>query len=537
MRFLRLFSLFAALLVAQGAAAQFGGELVFALRDEPKNLNPLGAIDEPSELVRHLTKASLIRINRKTQETEAQLAESWKISADGRRVDFVLRSTVRFSDGSAFDAEDVAYTFRRLMSAEAESPLADAFRTEKGPVEVEVSGPHRVSLLFPQAVAGVERLFDPVPILSSEGSGTLGPFVLSDYKPGQHVLLKRNPNYWKKDAAGRRLPYLDSIRLQIQKNAQLEMLRFRRGQYHLITDLEPEAYARLAASDPDSVVNAGPSLDVEFLWFNQRPSAPIEPFRRAWFTSKDFRRAISMAIKRDDIVRVAYHGYATPALGPISPANKFWFNPALRNNDGGPARAADLLKRAGFKRTGDRLIGPNGRPVEFSLITNAGNKTRERMAAMIQQDLAALGIKLNVVTLDFQSLIERITQSFDYEVCLLGFVNVDLDPGSQQNVWLSSGRNHAWNPEQASPATDWEARIDELVTAQASTTDAEVRRTKFHEVQGIIQEQAPIVYLVHKNALGAVSPEVRNVEPGVLWPHLVWNIDELSLGSEVSWNR
>ena len=102
---------------------------------------------------------------------------------------------------------------------------------------------------------------------------------------------------------------------------------------------------------------------------------------------------------------------------------------------------------------------------------------------------------------------------------------------------MSSGRNHAWNPAQDSPTTEWEARIDELILAQASTTDPEARRESFHEVQRIVQEQSPIVYLAHKNALSAVSPQVRNVDPGVLWPHLIWNIEELFLGSEVSWGR
>ncbi len=527
----------AALVIIQCASAQFGGELTFALRGEPKNLDPFEAVDEPSELVRYLTKAPLIRINRKTQQLEGQLAESWKVSPDGRRVDFVLRAGVKFSDGSAFDAEDVAYTFKRLMAMENASPIADALRTQKGPATVEVRDSRRVSLIFPQPIAGVERLFDPVPILASEGSATLGPFVRSEYKPGQHVLLKRNPYYWKKDASGKSLPYLDSVRLQIQKNPQLEQLRFRRGQYHLMNGLEPDAFARLAKSDPDQVRDAGPSLDVEFLWFNQTPTAPIEPFRRAWFESKEFRRAVSMAIKREDLVRVAYQGYATPALGPISPANRYWFNPALRDNTGSPARAAELLRGAGFTRSGDQLLGPKGHSVEFSLVTNAGNKTRERIASMIQQDLAALGVKLNIVALDFQSLIERIVQSYNYEACLLGFVNVDLDPNAQQGVWLSSGRNHAWNPAQDSPTTEWEARIDELILAQASTTDPEARRESFHEVQRIVQEQSPIVYLAHKNALSAVSPQVRNVDPGVLWPHLIWNIEELFLGSEVSWGR
>src|SRR5579862_3287801 len=106
---------------------------------------------------------------------------------------------------------------------------------------------------------------------------------------------------------------------------------------------------------------------------------------------------------------------------------------------------------------GGVLRDRQGHPVEFAVITNAGNLAREKMAAMIQQDLAAIGIKLNVVTLDFASLIERLTKTYAYEACLLGLSNVDLDPNLQMNVWLSSASNHQWNPNQKAPATPWEA--------------------------------------------------------------------------------
>src|SRR5207245_8559277 len=95
----------------------------------------------------------------------------------------------------------------------------------------------------------------------------------------------------------------------------------------------------------------------------------------------------------------------------------------------------------GFHLDGKGLRDREGQSVEFALITNAGNKSRERMATMIQQDLAQVGIRLNVVTLDFPSLIERISRTFDYETCLLGLVNVDLDPSAQMSVWLSSARD------------------------------------------------------------------------------------------------
>jgi len=127
------------------------------------------------------------------------------------------------------------------------------------------------------------------------------------------------------------------------------------------------------------------------------------------------------------------------------------------------------------------------------------------MGAMIQQDLAAIGIKVSLVTLDFPSLIERMTRTLNYEGCLLGLVNTDLDPNSQMNVWLSSGENHQWNPAQKTPATAWESELDALMRAQASTNDPQKRKLLFDRVQDIVREQEPLIYLVHKNALSAVG--------------------------------
>ena len=166
------------------------------------------------------------------------------------------------------------------------------------------------------------------------------------------------------------------------------------------------------------------------------------------------------------------------------------------------------------------------------MITNAGNKYRERMAAMMQQDLQQIGIRLNIVTLDFPSLIERISRSFDYELCLLGLVNVDLDPNAQMSVWLSSSSNHAWNPEQKSPATPWEAEIDRLMQAQASAPDEKRRKEYFDQVQKIVWEQQPFIYLVNKNALAAISPSLANTSPVVLRPQTFWNVETLYFSNE-----
>ncbi len=518
------------------SAAQSGGELRFCLRSEPKTFNPLLVEDESSETIRYLTGGVLIRFNRLTQELQPELAVSWKVSEAGRKIRLKLRQGVSFSDGTPFSAEDVAFTIGALMDPNLHSPTGDSFRSAEGPVKIDVSGPHSVTILFPSPVAGLERLFDQVAILSSHSPkkemAVLGPFYVAEYKAGSFLLLKRNPNYWKRDAAGKPLPYLDSIRLDIQQNRDIELLRFRRSEIHLINSLDAEYFDRLAAELPAAVHDAGPSLDSEQMWFNEMAAAPLPAYKKAWFRSQNFRRAVSEAINREDICRVVFGRHARPAVGPVSPANRFWFNKALQPHPFDPQNALRRLTQEGFHLEGNVLRDREGHPVEFSLITNAGNKSRERMAAMIQQDLAQIGIRLNVVTLDFPSLIERITRTFDYETCLLGLVNDDLDPSAQMNIWLSSASNHQWNPNQKSPETTWEAEVDQLMRAQASTIDANKRKTYFDKVQKIVWEETPFIYLVNKDALSAVSPRLENANPVVLRPQTYWNAESLQLASE-----
>jgi peptide/nickel transport system substrate-binding protein len=195
-----------------------------------------------------------------------------------------------------------------------------------------------------------------------------------------------------------------------------------------------------------------------------------------------------------------------------------------------PTAAAKLLEAGGFRRVGDTLRDSHGNVVEFSLITNAGSKTRERIAIMIQEDLSRVGIKMNIVTLDFPSLIERITRNLNYEACLLGLVNVDADPSELMNVLLSSASNHPWNPAQKSPETAWEAEIDRLMLAQAGTADHRARKKSFDRVQEILKEQMPVIYLLHPNALAAVSPQVTGAKVSAFFPHTFWDAEHVMVG-------
>jgi peptide/nickel transport system substrate-binding protein len=528
-----LLPLVAVLLLLTSFGFAQGGELRFCLRSDPKTFNPIAVTDDNSEVVRYLTGGVLVRVNRQTQQLEPELATSWKISDAGRTITFTLRSNQFFSDGTPFTADDVDFTVKQLMDPNLHSVTGDQFRSGQGSVETKVLSPNKIRITFPAPVAGLDRQFDQVAIMSSKSpkkeKAVLGPFYVADHKPGTFVYLRKNDNYWKKDSSGRKLPLLDAIRLDIQPNRDIELMRFKRGELDLINALDSDLFDKLSRSIPDQVRDAGPSLDSEQMWFNQVPTADIPAYKKDWFNSQNFRRAVSMSINRADIARIVYAGRANPAIGPTSPANKLWFNSKLKplpyDNDG----AVKLLGQDGFQLQGGTLRDRSGNAVEFSIITNSTNKPRERMATMIQQDLSRIGIKVNVVTLDLPSLIERITSKFNYEAAILGFINTEIDPNAQMTVWMSDGENHAWYPNQESPATAWEAEMDKLMQAQTQSSDPKKRKAAWDRLQEIVYEQQPMIYLINKNALSAISTNLVNASPVVLRPQTYWNIDQLFL--------
>ena len=518
-----------ALATCTGASA--AGELRLCLAGDPKTFDPLQSTDENSDVVRYLTGATLLRIDRVTDEVRPELAESWSVDKKGESITFRLRSGLKFSDGAPLTTDDVARTLRMAFDPKNAAPMGDPFRSERGLPAIEVVSPQQITIRYPTAKAGLERLFDELyvaPPRLSRARASAGPFFVSDYRPGEVVLLKRNPWYWKKDSAGTQLPYLDSIRLDIQTNRDIEVVRFVRGEIQMIRKLDPEDFGLISKQKPAAAHDLGPSMDSEFLWFNQAPSA-VPQWKRSWFTSAAFRHAVSASIRREDLARIAYKNHAHPAAGPLSPANRFWFNPELKPLPFDPEFALKALGDEGFKLRDGVLRDKDGHLVEFSLITNTGNRSRQAIAALIQTDLSRIGIRVNVVTLDFGSLIERIAKTSQYEACLLGFTNMAVDPNDQMSVWLSSGAQHAWWPSQKSPSTKWEERIDQLVLKQASEPSRDLRRKAFNEVQRILVEQEPVIYLVNPDYLSAIAPSLRGIRPTALFPQSLSNVESLSL--------
>lgn len=526
-----------ALLTAAGSAALQAqapaaarGELTWALPYDPKTLDPAKVDDQASELVRYLTGGVLIRLNRHTMALEPGLAESWKVSPDGKLLTLHLRQNLRFSDGSPLTSADVAATLKRVLLPATAAPVAEEF-LQPTKVAVDAADPLTVRMHLPTRVVQAPAILDEIAIepanRPSDSKVTAGPFAVTEYRHGEYVRLARNSFYWEKDATGARLPYLSGVRLDILGNRDTEELRFLRGQYAFLDSVPAEAFGAFSKRLPGSMHDLGASLNTEQMWFNQSAGSPLPAYEKQWFTSKAFRAAVSSSLHRADLARIAFDGHATPANGFISPANTIWYNRALPGVHEDASAALKLLASEGFQKRGNQLFDKENHPVKFSLLTNTGNRSRERMAALIQQDLAAVGMQVNVVTLDFPALIDRLMHTGDYEAALLGLSNVQPDPSSMMNLWLSDSPNHQWSPSEKTPATAWEAEIDSQMRAQAQTNDFRTRKAAVDRVQTIVAEQLPFIYLVYPNTLCAVSPSVDGVQLSILQPAVVSDIQKV----------
>jgi peptide/nickel transport system substrate-binding protein len=552
-------------LQVEGGEGLYGGTLVTAIGQEPRSFNRIVSSDTATADVTDRIFADLIHINRETQRAEPSLAKSWEFSSDGRSMTMHLREGVLFSDGHPFTAEDVLFTFQIIYDPKINSPQADQLKVDGQPFAIRKTNDSTLQFDFVQAAAGIERVFDSVFMLpkhkleSAYQAGNfasawamssppgdivgLGPFKFSRYTPGQRVELERNPHYWKIDAKNRRLPYLSRMVLMIIPNRETQFLNFKAGELDILNQIRAEDYSALsrdAKSQGTVVKDLGPSLGSELMWFNQnRNSNPkthrplLRPPKSDWFTNAGFRQAISYAIDRKSIVDLVYLGRATVSYGPLTISNKFWFNPLIKPYPYDVELAKKRLTEAGFQfvTSGGQLQLVDGakHPVRFSLITNAGNREREKIGAVLQNDLDKIGIRVDFTPVEFSSLIARIMESFDYDACLLGPTNIDTDPSGQMNLWLSSAPNHQWFPNQKKPATTWEARLDELMLSQSRTLNKDQRKQMFDEVQSIINEQVPFVYLVSRDVLVAAKSRVGNFRPTILDHHTLWNCEQLYL--------
>ena len=552
-----------------GEIGQPGGRLVVSLRAEPKTLNPLIAADAPSREVIGVMQSDLVHINRATQLTEPALAKSWKISADGLQYTLALRKGLRFSDGQPLDADDVLFTFRAYLDENLHSPQRDLLIISGKPISVSKVDQYTVVFKLATRYGVEERIFDSLAILPrhllekpyqegklaqlgslstppNEWAG-LGPFRLKRYLPGQQLVLERNPYYWKTDAKGNRLPYLAEIVFLFVPSADAQVLKFQSAETDLIARLSADNFAVLSRQQRGyTMTDAGPGLEYNFLFFNLNDSGPNPSSevarKQKWFRDARFRQAVSAALDRDAVVRLVYQGRGAPLWGPVTPGNRRWVDAALPHPPSSLEKARSLLKDAGFFWTTNAsgesaLFDSDKQPVEFSILTSSSNADRTKMATLLQEDLKQLGMRVQIVPLEFRSLIDRVTQTKDYDACVLGLVSGDADPTPDMNVWLSSGGTHLWNPSQTHPATAWEAEIDRLMEQQMVTLGYDARKKLYDRVQELLAEYEPMIFLASPDILVGAKNSVGNFHPAVLEPYVLWNVEQLYIRKDAENSR
>ncbi len=256
--------------------------------------------------------------------------------------------------------------------------------------------------------------------------------------------------------------------------------------------------------------------------------------KQRWFREVKFRQAVSAAVDREAIVRLVYQGRGSAIWGLVAPGNRRWGNEKLAHPPRALESARTLLKEVGFSWSNgpngeSTLLDFDGRPVEFSILTSSSNADRTKMAALIQDDLKQLGMRVQVVPLEFRSLLDRVTQSKEYDACVMAVASFDADPNSDINVWLSSGGTHLWNPSQAHPATPWEAEIDRLIEEQMFARTFEQRKKLYDRAQEILAEEQPMILLASPDILVGAKNVVGNFHPAVLEPYVLWNVEQLYL--------
>ena len=517
--------------------------LTSATISDPKTFNPLLAVDQASVMAVSDLFDGLVRLNPLTLAMEPMLAERWEYNADGTVCTFHLRHDVRWHDGQPLTAADVAFTFDAIYDERVPNSVKYLLLVDGKRIQVEVVDDYTVRLTLPRPFAplinSLSQSILPNHLLgASLKDGTFaqqwgidtppekiigtGPYRMVRYVQAQFIEYQRNPQYWMKDDAGARLPYLEAQTRLIVPTQDTMYLKFLAGQ----TDFHsprPEEVAELRTkADALKIVVSELGIDpgTTFVSFNRNPrhyvkNGKTDP-RLTWFTDPTFLRAIAHAIDKQAIILNCLNGYGKPAVAEISPENKVYHNPNLTDYAYDLDAAKRLLSEGGFAdRDGDGVIEDReGNPIEFSLSTNAGNQVREKICSILKEDWTKLGMKVNYRPLDFTTLVEKIDNTFDWDAILIGFTGT-IEPNNSANLLRSNGNLHLWNPSQPKPATAWEAEIDSLLDQGSREIDEQKRRTYYWRIQEILHEQLAMIQTVRQTQFRAYKTVLQNFRPTV----------------------
>jgi len=546
--------------------------LVQAILSDPKTFNTVISTDATSSSVGSMIFDGLIDENPNTGEIEPALAKSWTVSEDKLKFTFTLRKNLKWSDGQPITAEDVDFTYNQLyFNPDIPASSRDGFKIGESKslplvrklnnlqVEFTLSEPFAPFLGITGASILPAHILKPT-VEQKDKEGKLkflstwavdtspdkivanSAYRIKSYTTAERVVFEANPFYWKKQVVQKDLPYIKQVSWEIVESTDTSLLQFRSGSLDSIS-VTPDSFSLLKKEEDKGsfkIENGGPDYGTNYITFNlntgKRKGKPlIDPKKSRWFNNLKFRQAIAYAINRPRMVKNIYRGLGQPQHSFVSVQSPF-ADANLQGYNYDPAKAKQLLLAGGFKyNKKNQLLDADGNRVRFKLNTNAGNKIRETMGNQIEEDLEALGIDVNFRTINFNVLIGKLSGSLDWECILLGLTGGN-EPNNGANVWFTDGNLHMFNqkpspgqePIEGRTTADWEEEIDRLFIAGAKELDETKRKAIYVEIQQIVSDNVPFVYLVNPKAFGAVRNKIKGVEYSALGGAF-WNLDELKI--------
>lgn len=522
------------LVMEAATIGQYGGEISIAVLSDPRTFNPYLARETSStDIIYDYIFESLISRNGVTTAHEPSLARAWEFSDDGYTLTVYLREGVYWHDGVELTADDVIFSFDLVYDENIPNNFRDGLLYPE-PLQYRKIDKYTVEFTLPVRLATI--LDDiSVPIVPKhileqpwkEGRfnelwgvdappweiiGT-GPFRMVEYRPNERIVMTRNPNYWRVDAAGNALPYINRLVFHIVGNQDAVRLMFDNGvtTFYGVRGQEVDEMMDNAARGNYTVFNGGPTFSTLFVVFNQNelfvPSPKVE-----WFQNVHFRRAVAHALDRQSLIDIVFGGYAVEQWSPVSAPNRQFLKTDVRTYPYDLEAARQELIAGGFTWGRDgKLYDANGNHVEFALATNQGNFQRETMATLLVEDLTALGMTVHYNPMDFNLLVNQLTSGEGWDAIIIGLTG-SVDPDSGANVWQYDGGLHMWNVGRDEPQTDWEARIHEIFQIGRTILDPEERVQVYYEWQDLVAEYLPLIYGPTPLTFGAARNNVRNVE-------------------------
>lgn len=552
-------------LQSEAPIGKFGGTLVASTIGEgPKTFNPFNSKDNISSQLSEIMYDGLLSTNPTTGEPIAKLAKSF--SVNGREYLIKLRHGIKWSDGKPITADDVVFTWQNIIfDGFGNTSTRDSIVVDGKLPTVEKIDDYTVKFVTPKPFAPFIRMlatpiapkhiFEPAvkkgkayfeTFLSTNTPPsqfvTSGAFRLKEYVPAQRAVFERNPNYYVINKANQKLPYLDKLVYLIVGDVNNEVLKFEGGELDII-GLQGANVARFKELEKHSnfkVYNLGPNTGTMFVSMNlntrkdDKGKFYVPPMKQKWFQDKNFRQAVDYAIDRKNMVFNIANGLGAPLFTAES-LNSIFLNKNLPAYDRDIDKAKELLKKSGFytDKKG-KLYDEYGNRVEFDLYTNAGNTEREAIGVMVKQDLEDLGMKVNFKPVEFNTLVNKLVNTYDWDMVIMGLTGSPLEPNGGKNVWMSDGTLHMFNQRPAGYKKDdrfvWEKQIDELYIKGALATDFDSRKKYYDEYQAIAYEEKPFIYIYSPLIISAIRTKFKNLYPSMLGG-LTHNIEEIYIGN------